>query len=65
MLNGPDVFVAAGTEPFIDMSMGYRNSRRMNRTRMGTNMGSRMSLQSRLQSRRERMSKTSEWLVLA
>lgn len=60
MLSGPDALVAAGMEPFIDMSTGYRPSRRNMRTRMGTNMGSRLSMQSRLQSRRERLSKTSE-----
>lgn len=62
MLSGPDAFVAAGFEPFIDLSMGYRGSRRNMRTRMGTNMGSRLSMQSRLQSRKDRLSKTSEWL---
>jgi len=62
MLTGPDAYVAAGFEPFIDLSMGYRHSRRNTRTRMGTNMGSRLSIQSRLQSRRDRLSKTSELL---
>ena len=49
MLYGPEAFVAAGNEPFMDPIMGYQ---RRNQSRIS-------NTHSRLQSRRNRMSNTS------
>ncbi|WAR22969.1 LOXH1-like protein [Mya arenaria] len=63
MLQGPEVLVAVGKEPFINLNMDYHQQRR-NRSRMSTNMGSRVSIHTRMQNRRSRLSNTKgRWVV--